>query len=84
MLLATCPPSEKTAIHFRLSVHRLCQAVRLLWRAVQIDEDTFNNVIQEPPETNRWNLTNVHDREGNQQHNTDYLYTNVVSSARLA
>ena len=33
---------------------------RLPGRVVKIDEDTFNNVIQEPAEANQRNLTHVH------------------------
>ena len=32
----------------------------MLWRAVQIDEDIFNNVLQKPGEANRRNSTNMH------------------------
>ena len=51
----------------------LARVVRLLGRSVQIDEDTFNNVIQEPAEPNVHNTRRL---------STDYFYTNVVFFVR--
>ena len=51
--------------------------VRLLWRAVQMDEDALNNIIQKPAEVNRRSQTMYMTHEDSTQHNTDYLYLSL-------